>query len=140
MRPERVDGLRRIIMNVFPCTIFVHSGNAIVIRQLRPKSAGVHELVFTLVGYADDDDDMTERRLMAANLSGPAGYVAMEDGEAVEIVAAATRSQLDATSVIEVGGKGPLPRQFGRSTDLAVRGFWATYAQFMGIEPANGIR
>jgi anthranilate 1,2-dioxygenase large subunit len=140
MRPERNDGLRGIIMNVFPCTVFVHSGNAIAIRQVRPKSAGVHELVFTLLGYADDDADMTERRLMAANMSGPAGYVAMEDGEAVEIVAAATRSQLDGHSVIEVGGKGPLPRQFGRATDLAVRGFWSTYAQFMGIEPAGGVR
>jgi 3-phenylpropionate/cinnamic acid dioxygenase small subunit len=41
MRPERNDGLRGIIMNVFPCTVFVHSGNAIAIRQVRPKSAGV---------------------------------------------------------------------------------------------------
>jgi anthranilate 1,2-dioxygenase large subunit len=140
MRPERNDGLRGIIMNVFPCTVFVHSGNAIAIRQVRPKSAGVHELVFTLLGYADDDADMNERRLMAANMSGPAGYIAMEDGEAVEIVAAATRSQQDASSVIEVGGKGPLPREFGRATDLAVRGFWSNYAQFMGIEPPGGVR
>jgi anthranilate 1,2-dioxygenase large subunit len=140
MRPERNDGLRGLIMNVFPCTIFVHSGNAIAIRQVRPKSAGEHELVFTLVGYADDDEDMTERRLLAANMSGPAGYVAMEDGEAVEIVSAATRSQLDATSLIEVGGKGPLPREFGRATDLSLRGFWSNYAQFMGIEPEGGIR
>jgi anthranilate 1,2-dioxygenase large subunit len=140
MRPERNDGLRGIIMNVFPCTVFVHSGNAIAIRQVRPKSAGVHELVFTLLGYADDDADMTERRLLAANMSGPAGYIAMEDGEAVEIVAAATRSQQDASSVIEVGGKGPLPREFARATDLAVRGFWSNYAQFMGIEPAGGVR
>jgi anthranilate 1,2-dioxygenase large subunit len=139
-RPERNDGLRGIIMNVFPCTIFAHSGNAIAIRQVRPKSAGVHELVFTLVGYADDDADMAERRLLAANMSGPAGYVAMEDGEAVEIVSAATRSQPDGVSVIEVGGKGALPREFGRGTDLSLRGFWSNYAQFMGIEPAGGVR
>jgi hypothetical protein len=110
------------------------------IRQVRPKSPGVLELLFTLVGYQDDDDDMTERRLLAANMSGPAGYVAMEDGEAVEIVSAATRSQPDETSVIEVGGKGPLPRSFGRATDLAVRGFWSYYAELMDIEPVGGIR
>ncbi len=64
----------------------------------------------------------------------------MEDGEAVEIVAAATRSQPDGTSVIEVGGKGPMPRTFGRATDIALRGFWSYYSELMGIEPADGIR
>jgi anthranilate 1,2-dioxygenase large subunit len=140
MRPERNDNLRGMIINVFPCSIFTQSGNAMAIRQVRPKSPGVLELLFTLVGYEDDDDDMVERRLLAANMSGPAGYVAMEDGEAVEIVSAATQSQPDGTSVIEVGGKGPLPRSFGRATDLAVRGFWSYYAEVMGIEPAGGIR
>jgi anthranilate 1,2-dioxygenase large subunit len=140
MRPERNDTVRGMIINVFPCSIFTQSGNAMAIRQIRPKSPGVLELLFTLVGYEDDDEDMTERRLLAANMSGPAGYVAMEDGEAVEIVAAATRSAPEGNSVVEVGGKGPLPREFGRATDLAVRGFWSYYAEVMGIEPAGRIR
>lgn len=140
MKPERNDNLRGVITNVFPCSIFVQSGNAMAIRQIRPKSAGVHELVFTLLGYQDDDEEMTERRLLLANMSGPAGYVAMEDGEAVEIVAAATQSQPNATSVIEMGGKGPMPRSFGRATDIALRGFWSYYAELMGIAPADGIR
>jgi anthranilate 1,2-dioxygenase large subunit len=140
MRPERNDTVRGMIINVFPCSIFTQSGNAMAIRQIRPKSPGVLELLFTLVGYEGDDEDMTERRLLAANMSGPAGYVAMEDGEAVEIVAAATRSDPEGNSVVEVGGKGPLPREFGRATDLAVRGFWSYYSEVMGIEPAGGIR
>jgi anthranilate 1,2-dioxygenase large subunit len=140
VRRERDDNMRSVITSLFPNAIFAQAGNGLAIRQIRPKSAELVEVVFTLLGYQDDDEDMNERRLMVANMTGPAGYIAMEDGEAVEIVAAATRSQQAEHSVIEIGGRGELPEKFGRATDVALRGFWSYYAELMGIEPADGVR
>ena len=55
-----------------------------------------------------------------------------------------TEAQTDLASansrITQIRSELEVLNQGGRSTDLAVRGFWATYAQFMGIEPANGIR
>ena len=140
VRRERDDTMRSVITSLFPNSVFVQAGNALVVRQIRPKGPQEVEVVFTLLGYQDDDPDMHERRLMVANMSGPAGYIAMEDGEAVEIVAAATRARQGDYSVIEIGGRGPLPERFGRATDVALRGFWSYYAELMGIEPEGGVR
>ncbi|MEJ0069401.1 MAG: SRPBCC family protein [Pseudomonadota bacterium] len=140
VRREHDDNMRSVITSLFPNAVFVQAGNGMVVRQIRPKRVDLFEVVYTLLGYQDDDADMNERRLMVANMSGPAGYIAMEDGEACEIVAAATRAQQAEHSVIEIGGRGALPEQFGRATDTALRGFWSYYAELMGIEPEGGVR
>ena len=140
IRQEHEDNMRSVITSLFPNSIFVQGGNSIVIRHIRPKRVDLFEIVYTLLGYEDDDEDMTERRLMTANMSGPAGYIAMEDGEVCENVAEATRSQQADHSVIEIGGRGPLPEKFGRATDTALRGFWAYYAQIMECEPEGAVR
>jgi anthranilate 1,2-dioxygenase large subunit len=140
VRREHADNMRSVITSLVPNAVFVQAGNGMVIRQIRPKRVDQFEVVYTLLGYQDDDPDMDERRLMVANMSGPAGYIAMEDGEACEIVAAATRAQQAEHSVIEIGGRGPLPEKFGRATDTALRGFWSYYAELMGIEPEGGVR
>ena len=49
-------------------------------RQLVPRGVERSELAWTILGFADDDAAMTERRLKQANLVGPAGYISMEDG------------------------------------------------------------
>ena len=51
---------------------------------------------------------MARHRLISVNLVGPAGFVSMEDGEAIEVVQKATRSAGDAAAVVEMGGRGPV--------------------------------
>jgi anthranilate 1,2-dioxygenase large subunit len=140
IRPERNDGLRGVVGSVFPNAVFSQSGNGMAVRQIRPKGPEAVEILFTLLGFVDDDEDMTARRLLAANMSGPAGYIAMEDGEAVEIVAAATMTQRDQESVVEMGGVGPIPENFPRATEISLRGFWSYYAELMEIEPDGAFR
>ena len=140
VRRERNDGLRGVVGSVFPNAVFSQNGNAMVMRQIRPKGPEEVEILFTLLGFEDDDEDMTTRRLLAANMSGPAGYIAMEDGEAVEIVAAATLPQCNYESVVQMGGVGSIPENFPRATEISLRGFWSYYAELMEIEPEGGVR
>ena len=83
---------------------------------------------------------MTAHRLRQANLIGPAGLVSMEDGEAIEIAQRASASDPDATTVVELGGGGPISDRDYRVNDVPVRGFWSYYAELMGIEPAGSVR
>jgi anthranilate 1,2-dioxygenase large subunit len=83
---------------------------------------------------------MTGHRLRSANLVGPAGYVSMEDGEAVEIAYRGSQPQIDGATVIEMGGGGEISDRDYRVTDVPLRGFWSYWAELMGLEPAGAIR
>ena len=135
------DGISLAICSLFPnCTIHQIS-NSLAERQVRTFGPGEFELVFTLFGYADDSPEKHEHRLLQANFVGPAGLVSMEDGEAIEITQRASANERDACSVIEMGGRGPIPTRLEhRVNDTPCRGFWSYYAELMGMEPEGAVR
>ena len=84
---------------------------------------------------------MTLHRLRQTNMAGPAGYVSAEDGEAVEIVHRATKDMSDVHSIVEMGGRGPIPEKIDtRINDVAIRGFWSAYSTLMDAGPAEAGR
>jgi anthranilate 1,2-dioxygenase large subunit len=138
---EYPDGMNLAAPTFFPNALLIQINNTIGTRQIRPKGVGSHEVFQTLFCYADDDEAMVRHRLMSANLVGPAGFVSMEDGEAIEVVQKATRSErTDGAAVIEMGGRGEVRDQAHRVTEAPIRGFWSYWAELMGAEPAGGIR
>ena len=138
--PERADNRNLVVTTVFPNGVFAQINNSLATRQIRPKGVGCFEVFQTLVGYVDDDDAMTGHRLRSANLVGPAGYVSMEDGEAVEIAYRGSEPQIEGATVIEMGGGGEISDRDYRVTDVPLRGFWSYWAELMGLEPAGAIR
>jgi len=139
-RRERKDDWRAIVASIFPGAVVFQHGNILGTRQLRLNGVDDFEVFQTLLAYEDDDEEMVEHRLLQGNLMGPAGFVAMEDGEAVENVSVGTRAQPLAQAVIEMGGRGPLAESGARATDVPLRGFWSYYAELMGCEPEGAIR
>ncbi len=140
-RPEHyADKLNLSVTTVFPNAVFIQLSNSLAARQIRPKGTDEFEVFQTLIGYQDDSPEMTEHRLRQANLVGPAGFVSMEDGEAIEIAHKASRASIDASTVVEMGGGGPITDRDYRVTDVPVRGFWSYWAELMGYEPAGAVR
>jgi anthranilate 1,2-dioxygenase large subunit len=41
---------------------------------------------WTMFGFEDDDEEMTRHRLRQGNLMGPAGFLGLEDNEAIKFV------------------------------------------------------
>lgn len=138
---EFKDGRASSVCSLFPNAVFQQLRSSLATRQIRPRGPEQFELLWTLFGFEEDDEEMRRLRLIQANLGGPAGYVASEDGEAIEIVHRATRTQQKSVSLLEMGGTGPIPESATtRMNELAVRGFWANYSELMGIEPENVVR
>ena len=139
---EYEDGIDTTICSVFPNAVFQQFRNSLATRQIRPKSENDFELFWTIFGYADDDEAMFQRRMAQANMVGPAGFVSMEDAEAVEIAHRATIREKGTAAVVEVGGRGAIEGTESPSlcTDVPCRGFWSYYAELMGMEAAGGIR
>ena len=137
---EYPDGMNLAAPTFFPNALLIQINNTIGTRQIRPQGVGAHEVFQTLFGYVDDSEEMTRHRLLSANLVGPAGFVSMEDGEAIEVIQRATASAGDASAVIEMGGRGELKDLAHRVTETPIRGFWSYWAELMGVEPAGAIR
>src|SRR5262252_6831366 len=79
-RLELGDLVTNAIQTVFPTLVIQQILNALAVRQIVPRGVDRTELIWTVLGFTDDDAAMTELRLKVNNLVGPAGLVSMEDG------------------------------------------------------------
>jgi terephthalate 1,2-dioxygenase oxygenase component alpha subunit len=125
------DGITMQILTVFPGFVLQQHLNSIAVRQLLPRGVDRSELVWTILGFEDDDAAMTERRLKQANLVGPAGYISMEDGAVGGFVQRAVCGSDGEAGVLMMGGTEARSQPF-RATEASVRGFWKKYRSLMG--------
>ena len=137
-RDETGDGLGIMMMTIFPNVLFQQLSNTWATRQIRPKNPHEFELYWTHFGYQDDDPELRAMRLKQANLTGPAGYVSMEDGEAGVLAQRAVGQSGHGFSVIEMGGGGDIAEgQDHVLTEVPIRGFWKNYCELMGYTAAS---
>jgi len=129
---ELGDGVAIQILSLFPGFVLHQIRNSLAARQVVPKGIDRTELHWTLFGFADDDEAMTRRRLLQANLVGPAGYISMEDGAATGFVQRGVAGSPERASVIEMGG-ATIGSGDSRITETAVRGLWKAWRQHMQI-------
>ena len=120
------------ILSLFPGFVLHQIRNSLAARQVVPKGIDRTELHWTLFGFVDDDAPMTRRRLMQANLVGPAGYISMEDGAATGFVQRGVAGSPERASVIEMGGSG-VGSGDSRITETAVRGLWQAWRRHMDL-------
>jgi anthranilate 1,2-dioxygenase large subunit/terephthalate 1,2-dioxygenase oxygenase component alpha subunit len=120
------------ILSLFPGFVLHQIRNSLAARQLVPRGVDRTELHWTLFGFEDDDEEMTKRRLLQANLVGPAGYISMEDGAATGFVQRGVAASPDRASVIEMGGD-QVGSGDSRITETAVRGLWKAWRGHMGL-------
>ena len=125
------------VLTVFPNMVLSQFGNNICARHFLPKGPGHFELTWSFLGYEDDDAEMLDMRLKNVNMQGPAGFVAMEDGEACELVQKGIAGGADEHGYVEMGG-----REFELNGDLnaevGIRYFWREYAGIMDFPVASG--
>jgi anthranilate 1,2-dioxygenase large subunit len=71
---------------IWPNLIIQREMNTLGARQIIPT--GPHEFImkWTMFGFEGDDDEMTRHRLRQGNLMGPAGFLGLEDNEAIKFV------------------------------------------------------
>ncbi len=126
------DGITLQILTVFPAFVVQQIQNSLAVRQIVPRGVGETELLWTYLGYADDDAAMLTIRQKQSNLVGPGGYISMEDGAVGGFIQRALPGAEDDASIVQMGGNG-VGSQDTRATETAVRGFWQVYRRHMGI-------
>lgn len=131
-RPEFEDRASLVINAIFPNLLIQQIANCLAVRQSVTHAPNAFEIVWTLFGYADDDEEMQMIRMKQSNLVGPAGLISMEDGEAVEIVQDAVIRDGKKTSVLAMGGvhAGSVDHMI---TEAPIIGFWENYARYLNL-------
>jgi salicylate 5-hydroxylase large subunit len=127
--PGRAIG---VMQTLWPNLIIQQQSNTLAMRQIVSRGPGVFELHWTYFGYADDDAEMTARRLRQANLVGTAGYVSMDDIEVLEMQQASALQYPEARGVLEMGGIDTEDQEH-HVTEVPVRAFWRYYREVMGL-------
>ncbi|MDX3905710.1 MAG: SRPBCC family protein [Pigmentiphaga sp.] len=127
------DGVSMTIQTVFPNFVLQQLRNSLAVRTIVPVGTHESELRWIAFGYADDDERKHAGRLKQANMMGPAGFIAMEDGMIGGLVQKGIAGDLDKAAVIEMGGHGIDPIPGSRLSEGSVRGFWTGYRALMGL-------
>lgn len=126
------NGPTVVMQTLFPSVIVQQQVNSLSTRHIQPRGPGAFDFVWTHFGFADDDAEMTRRRLRQANLFGPAGYVSADDGEVIEFQQEGFRQHPSGRTVVELGG-----REVGNTehmvTETLIRGMYRYYRQVMEL-------
>ena len=128
------DGYKTTILSIFPTLIVAQVDNTYAIRHLRPKGPGMVELHITYLGFETDTPQQTHDKMLTANFIGPAGYISLEDGEALRLVQdGISHRRPGGHEVLEMGGVGPIEDTDYLSQEISIRGFWSFYHRIMDL-------
>jgi anthranilate 1,2-dioxygenase large subunit len=131
-RSEHAVAATNAIQQLFPNVLIAQIQNTLMTRQLIPHGPDAYEVIFTYFGYAADDEDMREKRLLQANFVGPAGYISLEDGWATELIQQAVSGELEGEAFVELGGRDT-DAQDNLVNEASIRAFWSLYENIMGF-------
>lgn len=124
-------GPTAVMTTIFPSVIIQQQVNSVSTRHIQPNGHGSFDFVWTHFGFEDDTPEMHERRLIQANLFGPAGFVSADDGEVIEWSQEGFEQKPAHRSVIEMGG-----HEIGNTdhmvTETLIRGMYAYWRKVMG--------
>ena len=97
-------GPTAVMTTIFPSLIIQQQVNSVSTRHIQPSGHGSFDFVWTHFGFEDDTPEMQERRLIQANLFGPAGFVSADDGEVIEWSQQGFEQKPSHRTLVEMGG------------------------------------
>jgi anthranilate 1,2-dioxygenase large subunit len=121
------------MLTIWPNLVVQRELNTLGTRQIVPHGPNEFTMIWTMFGFEGDDEAMTRHRLRQGNLMGPAGFLGLEDNEAMKFVQdGLIKSSQESAAVVELGG-----REEGTSmhliTESAIRSMYRYYRDVMGL-------
>lgn len=120
------------MQTIWPNLIVQREMNTLGVRQIVPNGPDSMLMLWTMFGYEDDTEEMTQHRLRQGNLMGPAGFLGLEDNEAMKFVQEGVRRSSSDLNVLKLDSQ-----QIGTSSSLisesAIRAMYQYYRGVMGF-------
>ena len=88
-------------------------------------------MIWTVFGRASDDEEMTKHRLRQNNIFGPAGFLGIEDNEALKFLQDGVTKSLPHSGLAVLGDDSePIDTII---TERAIRGMYRYYREVMEL-------
>jgi len=118
---------------ILPNLIVQREMNTFGIRQIVPN--GPHEFVmkWTMFGFEGDNEEMTRHRLRQGNLMGPAGFLGLEDNEAMKFVQDGMRRVPDKRHLVKLDPATEAGTSESLISESAIRAMYRHWRQEMGV-------
>jgi anthranilate 1,2-dioxygenase large subunit len=118
---------------IWPNLIVQREMNTLGIRQIVPT--GPHEFLmkWTMFGFEGDSPEMTRHRLRQGNLMGPAGFLGLEDNEAIKFVQDGMRNVPGGGHLVELDPATPSGTSDTLISEAAIRGMYRHWREVMGL-------
>jgi anthranilate 1,2-dioxygenase large subunit len=118
---------------IWPNLIVQREMNTLGIRQIVPT--GPHEFImkWTMFGFEGDSEEMTRHRLRQGNLMGPAGFLGLEDNEAIKFVQDGMQRVPDGAHVVELDPQTAYGTSDTLISEAAIRGMYRHWREVMDL-------
>jgi apoptosis-inducing factor 3 len=118
---------------IWPNLIVQREMNTLGIRQIVPT--GPHEFImkWTMFGFEGDDEAMTRHRLRQGNLMGPAGFLGLEDNEAMKFVQDGMRRVPDKRHLVKLDPAHETGTSDTLISESAIRAMYKHWRREMGL-------
>ena len=131
---EEFDSPWSVTMStIWPNLIVQREMNTLGVRQIVPD--GPHEFImkWTMFGFEGDDEDMTRHRLRQGNLMGPAGFLGLEDNEAIKFVQDGMRHVPDGNHLVKLDPQTPTGTADTLISESAIRAMYKHWREAMAL-------
>jgi len=119
---------------VWPNLIVQREMNTLGVRQLVPSGPNEFTMIWTMFGYEDDNEEMTRHRLRQGNLMGPAGFLGLEDNEAIKFVQdGMLNSSTPAQHMVQLDPDVPAGTSETLISEAAIRALYQHWREEMGL-------
>jgi anthranilate 1,2-dioxygenase large subunit len=121
------------MLTIWPNLIVQREMNTLGVRQIVPT--GPHEFLmkWTMFGFEGDDEAMTRHRLRQGNLMGPAGFLGLEDNEAIKFVQDGMQRVPGGKHLVKLAPEVGAGTSDTLISEAAIRAMYQHWRQAMGV-------
>jgi phenylpropionate dioxygenase-like ring-hydroxylating dioxygenase large terminal subunit/NADPH-dependent 2,4-dienoyl-CoA reductase/sulfur reductase-like enzyme len=118
---------------IWPNLIVQREMNTLGVRQIVPT--GPHEFImkWTMFGFEGDSEEMTRHRLRQGNLMGPAGFLGLEDNEAIKFVQDGMQHVPNGEHLVKLDPDIEAGTADSLISEAAIRAMYKHWRQEMGL-------
>jgi len=117
---------------IWPNFVIQREMNTLGVRHIIPNGPDSLIMQWTMFGYEDDTPEMERHRLRQGNLMGPAGFLGLEDNEAMKYVQEGLRRCTTDVNVLKLDS-GKVGASDSLISEAAIRAMYVYYREVMGF-------
>ncbi|MEX2453818.1 MAG: Rieske 2Fe-2S domain-containing protein [Rhodospirillaceae bacterium] len=119
------------VLTIFPTLTALRQTNILNTRLLVPRGPNEFVMIWAVFGRIDDDEEMVRHRLRQNNIFGPAGFLGIEDNEALKFVQDGLLKAQPGNGLAVLGDDDETPDTI--ITERAIRGMYRYYREVMDL-------